>query len=219
MAAAASGSPAARSSSTAATSCKGGKDGLPQAARPRGLLRRAVGGGGLQPGAPADGPGGRGLAAARRRHARRGRKARRRAVQEAQPAGPRKHRQALPAPGLGRPAAARDDGDGAVLRARPDRLRRADHGARRDHADRRAGGDQGRHPRHRRRRALHHPRPRRRRAGLRRDHGAAPRPAGRMGRHPPDHQGAAPGIHQRAGLGAPDRAPREGARKARRCCR
>ena len=50
--------------------------------------------------------------------------------------------------------------------------------------------------------ALHHPRPCRRRPGLRRDHGAASWPAGRMGRHPPDHQGAAPGIHQCAGIGA-----------------
>ena len=80
---------------------------------------------------------------------RRGREARRRAVQEAQPAQPRNHRRALPAPGVRRPVAARDDGDGAVLRAGPDRLRRADHRARRDDADRRAGGDQGRHPRHR----------------------------------------------------------------------
>ena len=61
--------------------------------------------------------------------------------------------------------------------------------------------------------ALHHPRSCRRRPGLRRDHGAAPRPAGRMGRHAPDHQGAAPGIHQRAGLGARDRACRTEARR------
>ncbi len=127
---------------------QGRQGGLSQAARPRGLLCRAIGGRRLQPGAQADGPGGRGDAAAWHGDTGRGRKARRRAVQEAQPAEPRKHRRALSAPGVGRPVAARDDGDGAVLRAGPDRLRRADHGARRDDADRRAGGDQGRHPRH-----------------------------------------------------------------------
>jgi D-alanyl-D-alanine carboxypeptidase len=50
------------------------------------------------------------------------------------------------------------------------------------------------------------PRPRGRGAGLRRDHGAPPRPAGRMGRHAADHQGTKAGIHQRLGLRARDHA-------------
>ena len=54
---------------------------------------------------------------------------------------PETHRPALSAPGLRRAAAAGDDRDGDVLPARPHRLRRADHGARRHHADRGAGGD------------------------------------------------------------------------------
>ena len=177
-----------------------------QAARSRSLLCGAVGGGRLQPGPQADGPGGRGDAAAWRRQPGRGREARGQPVPQAQPPGSREHRQPFPASGLRRPAAARHDRHGAVLGARPDRLRRADHRARRHHPDRRARRHQGRHPRHRRRRALHHPRPRRRRPGLGRDHGAAPRQAGRMGRHAPDHQGATPGIHQRARLGASHRA-------------
>ena len=140
------------------------------------------------------------------------------AVPEARPARSGKHRRALPAPGVGRPAAARDDGDGALPRARPDRLRRADDRARRDHADRRARGDQARHRRDRRRRALHHPRPRRRRAGGRRHHGAAPRQDGRMGRHAPDHQGAARGIHQRL-VSVRKTARGADARTSRRRCR
>ena len=47
-----------------------------------------------------------------------------------------------------------------VVQARPHRLRRADHRARRHHPDRGAGGDQGRDPRGGHGRPLHHPRPR-----------------------------------------------------------
>ncbi len=178
-----------------------------KAARQGSLLCRAVGGGGIQPRAQADGPGGRGHRRARRRLPRRGGKARQGTVPRTVAARSRSYRRPLSAPGFRRTAAARDDGDGAVLGTRPDRLRRADHRARRDDADRRAGGDQEGDPRHRRRRPLHHPRSGGRRPGLRRDHGAAPRQARRMGRNAPDHQGTAQGIHQRAGFGSPDRAP------------
>ncbi len=92
--------------------------------------------------------------------ARRGRARRGRALPPDAAAEPRRDRLPLSAPGLGRPAAAGDDGDGDGLPARPDHLRRADHRARRHHPDRGAGGD----PRHRRavrhRGDLHHPRPR-----------------------------------------------------------
>ena len=62
----------------------------------------------------------------------------------ARPARPGQLRRALPAPGLGRPAAAGDDRDGALPEPRAHRLRRADDGARRDHPDRGAGRDQAR---------------------------------------------------------------------------
>ena len=51
-----------------------------------------------------------------------------------------------PAPGLGRPVAARHDRHGDVLPPRPHHLRRADDGARRHDAGRGAGGDQGHRP-------------------------------------------------------------------------
>ena len=133
------------------------------------------------------------------------------ALREARPPGPGQFRQPLSPPGLRRPAPARHDRDGALPRAGPDHLRRADDGPRRDDPDRRARRDQGRHPRHRRRRPLHHPRSRRRRPGLRRDHGAAPRQARRTRQRPPDHRCAAAGIHPGARLGPLDRARGEDA--------
>ena len=171
-----------------------------QAARPRGLLRRAVGGGRLQPGAPAD--------ATRWSRPRSGTaswraaEAEKRAVALFSKLGlpdPRRFGERYPHQVSGgqlqramtamalcsepdlivfdEPTTALDVTTQIdVLAAIKDAIRDD-----------------------RRRRALHHPRPRRRRPGLRRDHGAAPRQAGRVGRHPADHRGAARGIHRRAG--------------------
>ena len=144
----------------------------------QGLLRRAIGGGRLQPGAPARRPGDRGLAPPRPDDARRGGEARASSSSRCSACPtPRRFGERYPAPGLRRPAAAGDDGDGALPEPRAHRLRRADDGARRDHPDRGAGRDQARDRGDRHRRALHHPRPRGGRPDRRRHHGAAPRPA------------------------------------------
>ncbi len=92
-----------------------------------------------------------------------------------QPAGPGDLRRALPASGLGRAAAARDDRDGDGRQAAADRVRRADHRARRDDPDRGAGGDQGRDPGRGHGRALYHPRPCGRGPDRGPDHGAEAR--------------------------------------------
>ena len=130
----------------------------------------------------------------------------RRFYAQAAPARPGDLRRALPAPGLGRPAAARDDRDGDGRQARPDRVRRADHGARRDDPDRGAGGDQGRDPRRGHGRALHHPRPGGGGADRRPDHGAA---HGELVEEGPTAQilyepqrGLHPGAGQRARVGS-----------------
>ncbi len=116
-------------------------------------------------------------------------------------------RRALSAPGLGRAAAARHDRHGAVLQARTsDRVRRADHGARRHHADRRAGGDQEGDPRGGHGRPLHHPRSRRGRADRRPDHGAALRRDGRARRDRADPAPAAQDYTRASGQRPPGRA-------------
>ena len=98
----------------------------------------------LQPGPPADRPVSRRSACVHARDARgRGEATRSSSIRRLRLPNPETIGQRYPAPGLGRAAAAGDDGDGDGLPARPDRLRRADHGARRDHADRGAGGDPG----------------------------------------------------------------------------
>ena len=85
-------------------------------------------------------------------------------------------RRRLPAPVLGRDAAARDDRDGAVLQPVDPHRRRADDRSRRDDsgADRRA--DQPPQGRLRFRGDLHHPRSRRDRRNRRRDHRHVRRP-------------------------------------------
>ena len=74
----------------------------------------------------------------------------RRALRPGRPAGADRVAAALSAPALGRPAAARLHRDGARLRARPRRARRADDRPRRHHAgaDRRAAGRSPRAARH-----------------------------------------------------------------------
>jgi hypothetical protein len=145
------------------------------------LLCRPECGGRLQPGPPAHRPDHR-IGRDPQRPVDRGRaRLCPRPLRPAPAARARYHRRALSPPGFGRPAAARHDRHGDDLPARPDHLRRADHGPRRDHPGRGAGGD----PQHRRavqhRRPLHHPRS----GGGGPDgpphHGAALRPGGRGG--------------------------------------
>ena len=90
----------------------------------------------------------------------------------------------LSPPGLGRPAAAGDDRDGHVLPSGSDHLRRADHGARRDHPDRGAGRDPGHRGPVQHGRDLHHPRPRGGGADGGHDQGAPARQGGGGGRPP-----------------------------------
>jgi len=85
----------------------------------------------------------------------------------------RRHRLSLSPPGIGRAAAARDDGHGLVLPPGSHHLRRADHGPRCHDPDRSAGH----HSRHRRSipdgSHLHYPRPGRGGADVRQDHGSS----------------------------------------------
>src|SRR6478609_4525549 len=79
------------------------------------------------------------------------------------------------------------------------RARRADHGARRDHADRGAGAPARPHPRVRHGGPLHHPRPRRGGADRAPHHGAAPRQDGRGRPGPADSRGADDALRPRPG--------------------
>ena len=96
---------------------------------------------------------------------RRGASARRQPVQAARPAEARRRSaSAIPHQVSGGQLQRAMTAMAMVCRARPHRLRRADHGARRDDADRGAGRDHATLIReHRHGGALHHPRPRRRR--------------------------------------------------------
>ena len=98
----------------------------------------------------------------------------------------RRVRAPLPAPALGRPAAAGDDRDRARLRAAARRARRADHRPRRRDAGARARGDRPAAPRAGARDGLRLARSRRRRAGRRPDRGhvRGPDRRGGAGRQP-----------------------------------
>ena len=133
--------PAARSSSTASICCAAARTAA-QAPRHAHRLCRAKRRRRLQSRAPLDRPDGRDRGRPRSHRARQGR-SRTPSISSAACGCPipKTIGQRYPASGLGRPAAARHDGDGHVLPARPHHLRRADHGARRHHADRGAGRD------------------------------------------------------------------------------
>ena len=202
-------------------------------ARTHRVLHRAERGGVVRPFAHHPRPGGRARLPARHAAARRSRAEGDRAVPRAGAAGAGDHRPALPAPGLGRPAAAADGGDGADHRPRGRDPRRAHHRARRDDAGggaarlpprgARAPGDGG----------VRQPRPGGGGADGRPHPGAARRPHARGGRHraparraaerihaEPARRGAAGHAHRRHGgrrrRGA---AAREGARRRLRCAR
>jgi peptide/nickel transport system ATP-binding protein len=109
---------------------------------------------------------------------------------------PGRHRRALSAPGLRRPAAAADGGDGAHRRPRPGDPRRADHGARRDHADRGAARLPPRGARAPRHRGVREPRPRGGGADGRPHPGAAQRQHARAERDRADPRRAGRRLHQ-----------------------
>ncbi len=121
----------------------------------------------------------------------------------------------------GRTVAARDGCDGDDRQAGNHRVRRTDHGARRNDAGRMPRGLSPAHPRAWRIRALYHPRPCRRRPDRRSHHGA---PAGKDGgirRRPAHPPGAGGRLHPPPGSRAdrPGTRLSPGRRARRRCSR
>ena len=169
-----------------------------RAARPHGRLHRAERGGVVQPLAHDPRPGRRAGAPPRHDAARRGGAEGDRAVPRARAARSGDDRRALPAPGLGRPAAAADGGDGADHRPRGRHPRRADDRARRDDADRGAARVPPRRARAQGHGGLREPRPGGRRADGRPHPGAARRPHARAERHRATAHGAGRTTTRRA---------------------
>ncbi|CAI9009659.1 hypothetical protein EMIT0158MI4_90017 [Burkholderia ambifaria] len=150
-----------------------------------------------------------------------------RAIPRARAARAGDDRQALSAPGVGRSTAAADGRDGADHRPGAGDPRRADHRARRDHADRRAAGVQERDPALRDECGVRVARPGGGRADGRPDRRAERRPDPRSGRDRTDPARAGASVHakpDRGGHAGRDRTRREiragraraAARRARR---
>ena len=141
--------------------------GLRGPARRHGRVHPAGPGHVAQPGAAAAHAAARDARRARRGAQRRGaRRAPARGARGGRAAVGRRVPRALPAPAVGRPAAARRDRDGVRVPAERDRLRRADHRPRRHHPGSRARDGARPVPQPQRRGAVREPRPgRRRRAG------------------------------------------------------
>ena len=167
-----------------------------RAARPHRLLHRAERGGLLRSLAHDPRPGRRAGHPARHAAARRGRAEGDRAVPRTGAARSGDHRQPLPAPGLRRPAAAADGGDGADRRPRGRDPRRADHRARRDDADRGAARVPPRRARAPGHGGLREPRPGGRRADGRPHPGAARRQDARAECDRATAHGAAERLHE-----------------------